>query len=805
MFQISKDAASLKDQINKTPQLILIIDGIPFKFSTDTVLVNAFFDEHYLFDDPFYFDTPVRDIQSRDLVSFDGTTTTLSQQLIIEKGGAGSIQSFTISLVNRNGELDQYFKSGEYVPDLLSAQAQVFSGFKGGAFPSDYVLLFSGFIDSFQVKHGVYLLNIAHPDQLKRQDVLNPTYTELAANITNSQTTIQVASTQGFIIPTVEQEQNFQSYIQIEEELIKLSQANTSNEFQGVLRNQLRTAASPHEIETEVKSFYRVLGKPIDLYLKIMLSGSGVYKSGVLSDRFVTYNGINTIPNSIYFQDDIFFLYNVQVGDYVTVFGSSFNDFIDAIILDIGEIDGLYYVTVNQALTQELDSNAVCSFKSQYDTLPFGLSMKPNQIDIDGIKELETLIGSSLPDIDIFVRDEINVKEWTEAQLFKPLGLYAVPKKGRASIGATLPPLNSSQTVLVNPDTITNMTQLSIRRSTQRNLYNAIVYKFEEKSIEADKYRAGLIISSEDSFNRIKAGNKQLIIEANGLRDNATTRALIRRQAERLLDKYRFAPQFIEGVQLLYKDAYTLEIGDVIVFGGNGTLLPNTETGEQVFNETLMEVINKKTDIKSGKVTIDLINSAFEINGRFIVFSPASNIISQSSPNSIIIERSFSYDDSKDEFEKWLEFKNKPVRIRNEDFSQSEILTISQFNINNQNEIVFSSPITITLGANFILDCPDYNEASNYQRISYGSMNPQDEVLAIPSPNEVTIADPSIYFVGSIVLIHSDDYSFQSDELEVVNITGNVLEFNQNHGASIGNKIDLIGFSQDNGLPYRYI
>ena len=171
MFQISKDAASLKDQVSKTPQLILLIENIPFKFSTDTVLVNAFFDQDFLFDELLYFDTPVRDENSRDFVSMEGTTNQLTQQLLLDKGGAGSIQSFAISLINRNGELDQYFKSGNYVADLLSSQAQVFMGFKGGAFPNDYVLLFSGFIDSFQVKHGVYILNIAHPDQLKRQDI----------------------------------------------------------------------------------------------------------------------------------------------------------------------------------------------------------------------------------------------------------------------------------------------------------------------------------------------------------------------------------------------------------------------------------------------------------------------------------------------------------------------------------------------------------------------------------------------------------------------------------------------------------
>ena len=218
-----------------------------------------------------------------------------------------------------------------------------------------------------------------------------------------------------------------------------------------------------------------------------------------------------------------------------------------------------------------------------------------------------------------------------------------------------------------------------------------------------------------------------------------------------------------------------------------------------------MEVINKKVDLKAGRVTLDLINSAFEINGRFVVFSPASKIIGQSAPNAVVLEQSFAYDPSKDEFEKWLEFKGKLVRIRNEDFSQVQILKITQYNFSSNNEIVFNEPITITLDETSILDCPDYDDASDYQKISYGSMNPQDEILDIISADEIEVADGSLYFEGSIVTIHSNDYAFQSDEIEVVSIIGNIIEFNQNHGASIGHKIDLIGFSQDDGLPYRYI
>lgn len=805
MFQISKDAASLKDQVSKTPQLILLIENIPFKFSTDTVLVNAFFDQDFLFDELLYFDTPVRDENSRDFVSMEGTTNQLTQQLLLDKGGAGSIQSFAISLINRNGELDQYFKSGNYVADLLSSQAQVFMGFKGGAFPNDYVLLFSGFIDSFQVKHGVYILNIAHPDQLKRQDILNAAYSETTAAITNIQTSIPVTTTEGFIIPTIAQEENFMSYIQIDDELIKLSQTNTLTSFNNVLRNQLRTAAAAHDDETEVVSFYRIMGKPIDLYLKIMMSGSGTYQANVPSDRFVSYDGVQTIPNAVFFQDDIFFLYNVQVDDFITISGSTSNDFTDAVILDTGFVDGFYYVIVDQTLTIEANSNAVCSFKSHFDTMPFGLGMKPNQIDIDGINELNTLIGSSLPEVDIYVRDEINAKEWIERELFKPLGLYSAPKKGRASIGATLPPLNAGTTVLVNPDSITNITNLSVRRSTQKNLYNTIVYKFEEKSIDAGKYRAGEIISSEDSFNRIKTGNKQLIIEANALRDNSITRSLIKRQAERLLDKYKFAPQFIEGVELLYKDGYNLEIGDVVVFGGNGLLLPNSETGEQTFRETLMEVYNKKVDIKRGKVTLDLINSAFELNGRFVVFSPSSKILGSPTANSVVIEQSFGYDPDKDEWEKWSEFVRKPVRIRNEDFTQVQVLNIAAFNVDNNNQIVFNAPITITLDATSIIDLPDYDEASDYQKTSYGSVCPQAEVVSIVSPNEIEVSDGSLFFDGSPVIFHPNDWSSQSDEFEVVNVTGNIITLSENYAPTIGDKIDLIGFSDDNGVPYRYI
>ena len=804
-FELSKGAKNLKEKIQKTPQIILCIDGVPLKFGTAEILRFPTFDEDplLLFDDGLYFDTPIRDSNGRDYISLDGTTSQLQQQIITEKGGSGSVPTFKVALINKNKELNQYFKTINNV-DLIGRDALIFLGFKGGVFPDDFINIFNGYVDSFQVSHGRYDLNIAHPDQKRRQKILNKVTTKTTAAIDNSQITIPVNRTSAWILPTLEQEENFKAYIRIDDEIIKVNEDVTSTQFNDVLRNQLGTAVSEHDDESDVESFYRIEGKPIDLILKLLLSGGEeFYQEDVEIDRFIQLSTGDNIQNAIFFQEDIVFNYNVKVGDKVTVTGAANaeNNFVERTINSIiKSFDGSYITVDGGGLVLETDSNAVIKFKSQFNTMPTGFGLKPKNIDLDGIFETENIVGV-LPDVDFYIDDALEGREIIETEILKPLGLYSLSRKGRFSIKATLPPLVTGESAFIDENNITNIDKIKIGRNTTKDFYNTVVYKIEKRAVDG-RFRQGLIVANEDSFNRFKI-TRQLLIEAQAFRDEIATVNSLQNQAERIIDKYKFAPQTIKGLQVFFKDGYTIEAGDTIVFGSDNMQLPNTEEGTDNFKPQLFEVSNKRMNVKTGQIVLDLINSAFGLDFRYGVISPASIVQSKTSDKTLRLNKSFG--NTGNESLKYSNLVNSPMVIRDQNFTKEQLVTISQVGPNDD-EITFKEDISILIEDGDVLEIPDYNRASDIQKAIYVFLDPKEDVTAVTDASNIE-ADTSAMFIGCKIRVHNEDYSNLSQTVTISNIIGNNIELEEplNYVPAVNDLIDIIGFVDDSGDGYAHV
>jgi hypothetical protein len=799
-FEITQNAKNLKDQVNKTPQIILEIDGIDYKFSTGDVLRYPTFDEvpPLEFDDGIFFDTPIGDDKTFPYITLKDTSNDIRQQLIPEKGGSGGVQSFKIGIVNYNKTLNEVFNT-----ELLGKECRVSLGFLGGVFPQDFILIFEGFIDSYSIKHGVYVLNIAHPDQLKRQELFNLINTKLTSAIDNLVLTIPVESTDEFIIPTIEQEENFISYIKIDDEIMRIT-ANSPTDFT-VLRNQLGSSVDSHDDEAEVGSFYRLIGDPIDLAMKLMLSGGDeFYASGVEVSRFVTNSENNDVPNSIYFDFDITYLWNVTEGDTVEISGATngANNVTRIITEIVVNNSGSYILVDGLQLASEIITSATANFKCKYNTMPVGLGMKPRHVDIQGIESLIDLLGI-LPSIDIYIRDEIKVKEWIESELFKPCGLFFLPRKGRTSIYATLPPFNTGETFVLDENTITNITDIAVQRSTNRNFYNAIAYKFEDDAV-TEKFKSGTIILNDESFTNIKVGYKQLVIEAKGFRENNQTRDAIQQRATKILDKYSSGPEFIDGVRVRYQDGYQIEIGDIIVFGSDNLQIPNGNL--DYFKPTLFEVVDKKISISTGRIELNLINSGYGIIGRFPVISPASYIQAQQGSNTVILSDSQGLPITKLEVDKWQEFIGRKLKIRDINFTESQVLTLIEIGNGNQNALTFLENINVTIGTDYIVELPDYDDAESYHKASYGYFNPSVIITNVIS-STIIECDVTNLFVGSTCEIHSPEWNNISQIVTIADITGNQVTFSEplDYLPSINDVIDMVGFKSDEGNPYLYI
>ncbi|MEN0059502.1 MAG: hypothetical protein AAGB31_11755 [Bdellovibrio sp.] len=97
-------------------------------------------------------------------------------------------------------------------------------------------------------------------------------YLQVAVSETtlDSSTVIEVETTSGLLLPS--EDASFKTYVQIDDEIIEYT-GLSETQITGLSRAQFGTIGRTSDVETEVKSFYRIAGSMKDLALKMMLSG----------------------------------------------------------------------------------------------------------------------------------------------------------------------------------------------------------------------------------------------------------------------------------------------------------------------------------------------------------------------------------------------------------------------------------------------------------------------------------------------------------------------------------------------------
>ena len=123
---LTETAKSLASQTNIQVNIILEIDGFDYKFGAIPIQEDLLFDvSEATFDSGLEFDTITGDPDSRAWINLDGTTKTYTSQLNIDKG-IEAVRSFTIDLLDKDGELSEIFTPGHTVDDVLGQKAKVY-------------------------------------------------------------------------------------------------------------------------------------------------------------------------------------------------------------------------------------------------------------------------------------------------------------------------------------------------------------------------------------------------------------------------------------------------------------------------------------------------------------------------------------------------------------------------------------------------------------------------------------------------------------------------------------------------------
>jgi len=728
------------------PVLAFEIDGIETIYSTGILRkIPRYGDENLFYDNPsFRYGglVPLDEIKLESIITLQGTTTSIKQNLNPDKARGSGISSMNIVLVDKDQKATR-LATGEQ-GELLFRKCKVWVGFgENSAFREDFILLFRGIIESIDIEQGKVRFQLSSPDQKRRVLLLPKGDTETSVAMTNSQTTVPLKSAENFFVTPEHplyspRDESLKSYVRIEDEIIRYT-GISGNTLTGCTRGQLGTTAVAHDINTQAETFFTLEGNAMELALKVMLSDKGTdpYLSG-LEASSVNQALTQSLTNSIYFGGvNVRREYNVRVGDFVRTAGftqgannfSTWREILAVNVLETGS-----YITVDQALALEPSATGTVDFLSRWNSLgAMGMNLVPDEVDIEKHWFLRSnfLFNFSYR---FFLRDSIeNGKEWLESEIYRPTSCYSLPadKEGlaRMSVGMHISPLPNESIVTISKANITKPDNLSVRRSVNKNYYNSILTKFQDLPLEDEFFRKVFVVSGTQFLTAFK-GNKTLVIESRGLRDDLSGDTLSLAAGKRLLNRYQAAAEYIDGLEIFFSTAVQINVGDIVMFDPEGLNVSNPTDNDRQRSAGLWEVVNKDIDVK-GKARIDLVNTAFSIEARFGLWSAASKVRTVLSQTEFVIEpfSAFPKFGAANEWQKWNNIPGLGVKIRSANWANVHETRLVNVSLNT---LTVETAPSFTLTAGMILELSSYSSTftTENQKLIYTHWTDDDNNFA---------------------------------------------------------------------------
>jgi hypothetical protein len=349
-FILTARAIAASKQTSQQPQLIIDVEGVGIVFSNQPVLEALRWDKGYRWDQGLRWDSAVIKPDSRDYIKLSGTTNNYSQQLNVDRaGGTGSIGSINASIVDKNSEVSKLF-SFDNIDEILGKKATVYLSYANTRFPDDSIeLIKGGFINQYSSFNGEVNISITHPENLKRSTIFKKYTAQLTAPIDDVQTTIQVTTTQNFILGA----DILTSYIRIDDEIMQVVSIDSNTQFT-VIRERLNTIAASHDNEADANSLCRLQGNPLEIALKLQLSTDN--NDYFQSDYTIKNYDVNTITFENY---NIERVTGLVAGDSIQITNSISNDGIYT-VNDFGQnTDGSSFIIIDEILNAEIGDTSV--------------------------------------------------------------------------------------------------------------------------------------------------------------------------------------------------------------------------------------------------------------------------------------------------------------------------------------------------------------------------------------------------------------------------------------------------------------
>jgi len=820
-LELTDVALNLAKQITVKPNLVFEIDGYPIRFGLAEIksLIRIGDPGLLIGNDWVIGGYRLIDDQSVYQAFTNGTTTKISQQLSPDRAQGSSTSQMTISLVDKNEEISKLVSPGFDLNEILGRDAKVSIGFVDSDIDQDYNVVFRGLISDIEAGPGYVNFLLTNTEEKKRKPLTTSSTVKLSGAIgAGAITTLALDDASEFynhvLGPDSTYDDDIEFYARIGDEYFKYT-GKTGNTLTGVTRAQFGTTAIAHSDQADVANYVRLKGVGLDLALKTMLSGwGGDYVTGVAAKNFNKLDPINTVQNSIFFDRiNVKDLYGLVEGDFVSTTGA-LNGANNVTLKRIQELDisegGSYIVLEGVTFVDELSTSATVSFRSQFDTLPIGLKMKPTEVDVQQHVNIRDRF-LSIFQLDFLQTGISAAKDYLDRQVYLAQSCFSVPRKGRSSVAFHVGPLADTRLLLLNADNVNNADKLKVKRSISKNFANIIRFQFNPDRLDGS-FKTRKDYKDDDAIERLFDIEKDIQINAEGMRDSTQAPEQSRLSANRMLKRYKLGAEFIPGVEILFGDGYQTEIGDILAVDYASLKLTDFATGTRLGGIKLMECTNISVDQKTGKVFADLTNTIFATTDRFGLISPSSKVGVGSTTDKIILQKSWSTKAWQKESKKYKGYIGQHVIIHSPDWTFVEQVTIDAFDIDGQTMLV-SPPLSTAPLEGYIVEAPNYPSTANtldeyYWKSRHCSFSPQLKVVSGASSTvfDVSAPDAAKVLVGAVLRVHNYDYSSDSPEVNVVSVVGTTITVDASLGFTPDSTYycDLVGFL-DGGFAYRFI
>lgn len=625
-----------------------------------------------------------------------------------------------------------------------------------------------------------------------------------------SGSTITVDTTDGFVEPI----DVLRTFLRIDDEIVEYDSI-AGNQFAGITRGAMGSTPALHQAGKEVKAVYELTDNPMNLALKIMLSkGPEFFAEDLPIQAFNLLPSGDRIDDAIIFdQIDVQELYGIQEGDLITIENADnpSNNGVDLIVNEVGLVNDGSYIITSQSFIDESLSAATVKFKSQFNVLPVGMGMTPSEVDVGQHLFLRDTFLSQYT-LAVIAQDEKNGKDWIEKEIYLPAACFSVPRKGRSSVSYHIGPLAREKVVTLDTSNVQNAKSLKVLRSTDQNFANRVNINYDYDPV-SNEFLKPFTLDNPDAIEQLNNYESVIEINSKGLSSNFSAATIAQQTARRMLGQYALGAEYINGVEIHFGSGYTVEIGDVMAVDYSSLQLTDFETGTRAGRTKLMEVRNKILDNKTGKVSVDLVNTVYASDDRFGLISPSSRTTVGSTASKLLLRKSWSTKSFQRESLKWRNYIGQDVIVCAPDYSLIYETTITGFDTAEPQGMLVDPPLPTPPGDDWVIKNPNYPTDTDprvleFWKIRHAYFSHQLQVDTGASQTEFTLlsSPAEIPFVGSSIRVHTYDYSDDSGDVKVIDVTGLTITTNKPLGFIPGptHYVDLIGFP-DKQPAYRII